>query len=121
MNENRNWKRTLDLGFLYYPFAVVIIICGENVFTAYGAMIRGAFGNSFYINDTLKRATPIIMGGLAVCIAWRSGYEAMGGEGQMILGALVSALVAYYTPAPGIVRLILAIRQRLLSAQCSPH
>ena len=86
MNENRNWKKSL--GNIADSFsqplvavlislllgAVVIIICGENVFTAYGAMIRGAFGNSFYINDTLKRATPIIMGGLAVCIAWRSGY-----------------------------------------------
>lgn len=121
MNEKRNWKRTLgnaadSLGqplvavlISLFIGAIVIVICGENVFTAYGAMIRGAFGNSFYINDTLKRATPIIMGGLAVCIAWRSGYEAMGGEGQMILGALVSALVAYYTPAPGIVRVILAI------------
>ena len=108
MNENRNWKKTLGnvADAFSQPLvavlislllgAVVIIICGENVFTAYGAMIRGAFGNSFYINDTLKRATPIIMGGLAVCIAWRSGYEAMGGEGQMILGAFCSALIAYY-------------------------
>ena len=121
MNENRNWKKTLGsvADGLGQPLvavlislvigAVVIAICGENVFTAYGAMLRGAFGNSFYINDTLKRSTPIIMGGLAVCIAWRSGYEAMGGEGQMILGAFVSALVAYYVPAAGIVRIILAM------------
>ena len=126
MNEKHNWKRTLGnaADSLGQPLiavlislvlgAVVIAICGENVFTAYSAMIRGAFGNSFYINDTLKRATPIIMGGLAVCIAWRSGYEAMGGEGQMILGALASALVAYYTPAPGIIRIILAILAALV-------
>ena len=119
--ESRNWKKTL--GAIADSFgqplvavlislllgAVVIMICGENVFTAYGAMIRGAFGNEFYLNDTLKRATPIIMGGLAVCIAWRSGYEAMGGEGQMILGAFCSALVAYYLPLPGFVRLLLAM------------
>ena len=121
MNEGINWKRRLAsiADSLSQPLiavlislmlgAIVIIICGENVFTAYGAMIKGAFGNSFYINDTLKRATPIIMGGLAVCIAWRSGYEAMGGEGQMIFGALASALVAYYTTAPGIVRILLAM------------
>ena len=119
--ESRNWKKTLGAvadGF-GQPLvavlislllgAVVIMICGENVFTAYGAMIRGAFGNEFYINDTLKRATPIIMGGLAVCIAWRSGYEAMGGEGQMILGAFCSALVAYYLPLPGFARVLLAM------------
>ena len=119
--ESRNWKKTLGAvadGF-GQPLvavlislllgAVVIMICGENVFTAYGAMIRGAFGNEFYLNDTLKRATPIIMGGLAVCIAWRSGYEAMGGEGQMILGAFCSALVAYYLPLPGFARVLLAM------------
>ena len=80
-----------------------------DVFKAYGAMLRGAFGNAFYLNDTLKRATPIIMGGLAVCIAWRSGYEAMGGEGQMILGAFVSAIVAFYAPLPGVLRIIAAM------------
>ncbi len=128
MNEKQNWKRSL-LGTaeaLSQPLvaviislfigAVVIMICGENVFTAYGAMIRGAFGNSFYLNDTLKRATPIIMGGLAVCIAWRSGYEAMGGEGQMILGALASALVAFYMPGPGIVRLLTALLSAVVVA-----
>ena len=135
MNEkSRNWKKALGAiadGF-GQPLvavlislllgAVVIMICGENVFTAYGAMIRGAFGNEFYINDTLKRATPIIMGGLAVCIAWRSGYEAMGGEGQMILGAFCSALVAYYLPLPGFVRLLLAAAdpRKVLCAEADP-
>jgi len=121
MSEKRNWRRTLGAAAdaISQPLiavsislllaAIVIAICGENVLTAYGAMLRGAFGNSFYINDTLKRATPIIMGGLAVCIAWRSGYEAMGGEGQMILGAFVSALIAYYMPGPGIVRILAAV------------
>ena len=119
--ENRNWKKTLLAiadGFSQplvaviislFLAAIVITICGENVFTAYGAMLRGAFGNSFYLNDTLKRSTPIIMGGLAVRIAWRSGYEAMGGEGQMILGAFCAALVAYYLPVPGVVRIVLAM------------
>ena len=89
--------------------AIVIMICGENVFTAYAAMIRGAFGNSFYISETLKRATPIIMGGLAVCIAWRSGYEAMGGEGQMILGSFCAAMAAYYLPVSGPLRILAAV------------
>jgi len=121
MNEERNLKRTLVniADGLSQPLiavlvslllgAVVIMVCGENPLTAYATMIRGAFGNAFYLNTTLSRATPIIMGGLAVCIAWRSGYEAMGGEGQMILGSLCAALAAYYIPAPGIVRLLTAM------------
>lgn len=89
--------------------AIVIGLSGKNVLTSYGIMFKGAFGDGYYLTATLSRATPIIMGGLAVCIAWRSGYEAMGGEGQMIFGALLSALVSYYLPGPGIVKIIAGI------------
>ena len=89
--------------------AVVILVIGKNPLLAYGEMIRGAFGKQVYLMNTLKRATPIIMGGLAVCMAWRSGYEAMGGEGQMILGAVAAALVGYYLPAPGWLRIPAAL------------
>lgn len=88
---------------------IVIALYGQNVLRAYGAMLTGAFGDSFYLGGTLTRATPVIMGGLAVCIAWRSGYEAMGGEGQMIFGSMAAALIAYYAPVPGVLRVILAI------------
>ena len=88
---------------------MVILVIGKNPLLAYGEMIRGAFGKQVYLMNTLKRATPIIMGGLAVCVAWRSGYEAMGGEGQMILGAVAAALVGYYLPAPGWLRIPAAL------------
>lgn len=89
--------------------AVVMLVIGKNPILAYGEMIRGAFGKQVYLMNTLKRATPIVMGGLAVCIAWRSGYEAMGGEGQMILGAMAAALVGYYLPVPGWMRILVAM------------
>ncbi len=89
--------------------AVVIALSGESVVKAYGVMLKGAFGDGYYLSSTLSRATPIIMGGLAVCIAWRSGYEAMGGEGQMILGALSAALIGYYCPLPPLLRILLAM------------
>ena len=72
-------------------------------------MFKGAFGDGYYLSATLQRSTAIIMGGLAVCIAWRSGYESMGGEGQMIFGALVSALIAYYMPGPGIAKILVGL------------
>ena len=121
MNEDRNWKKRLvsivdafsqpliAVFISLFLGAVVIAICGENILTAYSTMIYGAFGNNFYLTATLSRATPIIMGGLAVCVAWRSGYEAMGGEGQMIFGSLIAALAAYYLPIPGIMRILAAM------------
>ena len=117
MNNERKWARALPgiLDTVTQPLfavlisfllgAVVILVIGKNPLQAYGEMIRGAFGKQVYLMNTLKRATPIAMGGLAVCMAWRSGYEAMGGEGQMILGAMAAALVGYYLPAPGWLRI----------------
>ena len=117
MNNERNGRRALlnaidtvtqPLVAVLISFllgAVVILVIGKNPLLAYAEMIRGAFGKQVYLMNTLKRATPIIMGGLAVCVAWRSGYEAMGGEGQMILGAMAAALVGYYLPAPGWLRI----------------
>ena len=89
--------------------AVIIGLSGENVLKAYGVMLKGAFGDGYYLSSTLSRATPIIMGGLAVCIAWRSGYEAMGGEGQMIFGALIAAVIGYYLPVAPWLRAVLAM------------
>ena len=121
MNNERKWRRTL-LGIVdtvtqpliavsisFLLGAVVMLVIGKNPLLAYGEMIRGAFGKQVYLMNTLKRATPIIMGGLAVCVAWRSGYEAMGGEGQMILGAVAAALAGYYLPVPGWLRIPAAL------------
>ena len=86
--------------------AVIMGLSGKNILTSYATMFKGAFGDGYYLSATLSRSTAIIMGGLAVCIAWRSGYESMGGEGQMIFGALVSALIAYYMPGPGLLKIL---------------
>ena len=89
--------------------AVIMGLSGKNILTSYATMFKGAFGDGYYLSATLQRSTAIIMGGLAVCIAWRSGYESMGGEGQMIFGALVSALIAYYMPGSGIAKILVGI------------
>ncbi len=89
--------------------AVIMGLSGKNILTSYATMFKGAFGDGYYLSATLQRSTAIIMGGLAVCIAWRSGFESMGGEGQMIFGALVSALIAYYMPGPGIAKILVGL------------
>ena len=89
--------------------AIIIGLSGKDILASYGVMLKGAFGDGYYLSATLQRSTALIMGGLAVCIAWRSGYEAMGGEGQMIFGALVSALISYYMPGPGVIKILVGL------------
>ena len=43
--------------------------------------------------DTLVRATPLILAGLAVALAFRGGVFNIGAEGQLLVGAVVSTAV----------------------------
>jgi simple sugar transport system permease protein len=67
---------------------VLIAIAGANVLEAYGLILRGAFGSRLGITETLTRATPLILTGLAAAVAFRARLWNIGAEGQFYMGAL---------------------------------
>jgi simple sugar transport system permease protein len=73
--------------------AVVLIILGVNPIVAYRALLEGAFGSTNAFAETLVKATPLLLVGLGICIAYRGNVINIGGEGQMIVGALVATWV----------------------------
>jgi general nucleoside transport system permease protein len=68
--------------------AIMLLILKVNPFTAYGEMISGAFGSVSGITQTLVKATPLLLVGLGICIAFRASVINIGGEGQIIVGAV---------------------------------
>lgn len=96
--------------------AIAISLIGGSVIDTYAQMWKGAFGNFFFITNTLTRATPLILVGLGVSIAFRAGFFNMGSEGQMILGALSSAMTALYLPGPALFKLLAAILAGIIAA-----
>jgi general nucleoside transport system permease protein len=68
--------------------AVMLLFLKVDPFTAYGEMISGALGSVSGITQTLVKATPLLLVGLGICIAFRASVINIGGEGQIILGAL---------------------------------
>lgn len=89
--------------------AVAIVAVGGSVADTYAQMWKGAFGSFYYTTNTLTRATPIILIGLGVALAFRAGFFNLGAEGQMLLGALSTAVIALYLPGPPAVRMIAAL------------
>jgi len=82
--------------------AVMLLILGVNPFVAYQALIEGAFGSTNAFAETLVRATPLLLVGLGICIAYRGSVINIGGEGQMIVGALIATWVGItFTDLPG--------------------
>ncbi len=51
---------------------------GENPFTAYAALIGGAFGSVSGLLATLTKMTPLILVGLGICISFRGGVINIG-------------------------------------------
>lgn len=64
-------------------------------FTAYAALIEGAFGSAPAWAATLARTTPILLTGLAVAVALKAGLFNIGAEGQMAVGALAGAWIGF--------------------------
>jgi simple sugar transport system permease protein len=63
------------------------------VLAAYGRLVQGALGSTFALTETLARATPLILTGLAAAVAFRAKLWNIGAEGQLYAGALAAAAV----------------------------
>nr|WP_272209971.1 ABC transporter permease [Marinicella sp. W31]MDC2875818.1 ABC transporter permease [Marinicella sp. W31] len=72
---------------------ILIALAGAPVFEAYWKILVGAFGSKLSITETLTRATPLILTGLAAAVAFRAKLWNIGAEGQFYLGAIATAAV----------------------------
>ncbi|MCD6424532.1 MAG: ABC transporter permease, partial [Anaerolineales bacterium] len=73
--------------------AVMLLLLKVNPIEAYKAMWDGAFGSQNALAETLVKATPLLLVGLGICISFRGNVINIGGEGQMIVGAIMGTLV----------------------------
>ena len=73
--------------------------------SALAALWNGAFGSWYaFLSATLVRATPLLLLGLAVALAFRAGVLNIGAEGQFLAGAVGATLVALHSAGlPGFV------------------
>jgi simple sugar transport system permease protein len=66
---------------------VVIAIAGGDPIRSYVHILNAAFGSVGVLSDTLVKATPLILTGLACAIAFRMRLWNIGAEGQFLMGA----------------------------------
>ncbi len=88
-----------SLGAVFFALllgGVLIHLSGYDVREAYLSFFDGAFGNVYNLASTLMMTIPLIFTGLAVAVGFQAGLFNVGGEGQLYLGALASALAALF-------------------------
>lgn len=78
--------------------AGLVLVAGGNPFSAYRALVSGAFGNELDIGQVLAQATPLLIIGLGLALVFRGGVWNIGAEGQLFVGALCGGAVAIELP-----------------------
>jgi simple sugar transport system permease protein len=97
-----------------------------SIWKGYVALFEGAFFNPHTaskgtlagylgpISETLTNATPLILGGLSVGLAFRAGLFNIGGQGQVIMGAVCAGFVGFHWHMPPGLHLLVGILAGML-------
>lgn len=94
---------SLALGF------IITLLVSKDPIGAYKALLFGPLSRLNRFGEWIKESITLCLLGLSVAIVFRANLFSMGAEGQMVLGALVSGVVALYVPLPGYLRIPLAL------------
>lgn len=71
-----------------------IFLLGLNPFDVYLAMLKGAFGSTYRIEQTLVVAIPLVIISLGIAVAFKMKFWNIGAEGQVIMGAFFASYLA---------------------------
>jgi len=107
-DQIENWK-----GWTIRTIAIVLALLVEALFVfsilkippsrVYFLMWEGSFGNAIYISDTVFFTAKLLCIAVALAPAFMMRFWNIGGEGQVLAGALATAIVMVYCsglPAP---------------------
>ena len=72
---------------------IAIGLTGNNPIKAYAVMINGALGSSVYLQQTIKKAIPLLGCALAIAPCFKMRFWNIGAEGQITAGALAATFV----------------------------
>ena len=97
---------------------ILLIITNKNPLILFEELIKGLIGFDLsrgkiiqmnYIGELLVASMPIVLTGLAIAFAYRTGLFNIGAEGQVIMGSLFTIFVATQVELPGFIHLPLAL------------
>ena len=78
----------------------LVLVSGHNPLHAYAEIVEGSLSLDS-LPDTLNWATPLVGMTLVAAIPLRGGMLNLGGDGQLVIGGLIGALLPLVLPGPG--------------------
>src|SRR5512133_15315 len=90
-----------SLVFAFFASGLVLLATGHDPLAAYRKLFEAAFLNDGAFAQTLVSATPLAFTGLAAAAAFRMRLFNIGGEGQLLIGAITAAAAGLYLGGSG--------------------
>jgi ABC-type uncharacterized transport system permease subunit len=112
---------TLDkAGYFFSSPGDFLSAAWNDISSGYSALFKGAVFDPGTVSgtpsqffaplcNTLLNATPLIFGGLAVALAFRGGLFNIGGQGQLLVGAILAAYVSFAWHLPAGLHVVVAV------------
>jgi simple sugar transport system permease protein len=109
--------RNLRIKLLLLGLAAALLAWFPAAQAVLWALLDGAFGGrgGTHLLATLRQTAMIGALALAVLVALRAGCYNLGGEGQMVIGALTAALVGLHLPGPPLLVTLTALAAAMLA------
>ena len=121
LSNDKNMNITVPLVAVFLGFLVgivIMIVTGRDPIDIFRALIRATAGidtskgwafNPRYVGEFFVFSMPIILTGLSVAFAFRTGLFNIGAEGQLMAGAFGAVMIGILLDLPMIIHLPLAI------------
>lgn len=95
------------IGFLVG--SIVILIAGFNPVEYYKVLLQTTFSKPKFFARTLVDSVPLVITGIGVALAFKTGAFNIGAEGQFIVGSVTAAFFGYMLDLPPIIHPIVCI------------
>ena len=106
-------KETLKISLIAIIFGillgvVILLLSGRDPWILFQSLVKGCIGydmirgtwNLRYFGEFIVFSMPLILTGLSVGFAYRTGLFNIGAEGQLMVGSMASVVVAILIPLP---------------------
>lgn len=91
--------------FGFVVAAIILSITKYNPADAFAALFQGVFSKPKYMSNTIIKSTPIILTGLSVAFAFKTGLFNIGAEGQYIVGTIAATVVGIKLNLPAVLEI----------------
>lgn len=103
---------TMTLIAIFFGFLVagiILAVAGYPPLHSLSVLVQGVFSGPKHVSNVIIKSTPLIITGIGVAFAFKTGLFNIGAEGQFIMGCVASTTVGIVFDFPAVIQIPLVL------------